>query len=35
LKVYIIQLQRGLEGEAKAQADFYKDRQPDWIVNFS
>jgi len=29
LKVYIIQLQRGLEGEAKAQADFYKDRQPD------
>ena len=29
LKVYIIQLQRGLEGEAKAQADFYRDRQPD------
>lgn len=29
LKTYIIQLQRGLEGEAKAQSDFYKDRQPD------
>ncbi len=29
LKVYIIQLQRGLESEAKAQGDFYKDRQPD------
>ena len=27
LKVYIIQLVRGLEGEAKAQADFYKDWQ--------
>jgi len=29
LKVYIIQLKRGLEGESQAQADFYKDRQPD------
>ncbi len=29
LKVYVLQLQRGLEGEAQAQADFYKDRQPD------
>ncbi len=29
LKVYIIQLQRGLGSEAKAQGDFYKDRQPD------
>jgi len=29
LKVYIIQLQRGLESEAKAQSDFYRDRQPD------
>ena len=27
LKVYIIQLMRGLEGEAKAQADFYKDNK--------
>ena len=27
LKVYIIQLVRGLEGEAKAQADFYKDNK--------
>jgi len=29
LKVYIIQLKRGLEGESQAQADFYKDKQPD------
>jgi len=29
LKVYIIQLKRGLEDESQAQADFYKDRQPD------
>lgn len=29
LKVYIIQLKRGLEGESQAQADFYRDRQPD------
>ena len=29
LKEYIIQLKRGLEGESQAQADFYKDRQPD------
>jgi len=29
LKVYIIQLKRGLEGESQAQADFYKDIQPD------
>ena len=27
LKVYIIQLRRGLEAEAKAQADFYKNWQ--------
>jgi len=27
LKVYIIQLMRGLEGESKAQADFYKDNK--------
>jgi len=27
LKVYIIQLRRGLEGESKAQADFYKDNK--------
>ena len=29
LKVYIIQLKRGLEGESQAQSDFYRDRQPD------
>ena len=29
LKYYVEQLQRGLEGESQAQADFYKDRQPD------
>ncbi len=29
LKVYIIQLKRGLEGESQAQADFYKDKHPD------
>ena len=27
LKVYIIQLMRGLESESKAQADFYKDNK--------
>jgi len=29
LKYYVEQLQQGLESESQAQADFYKDRQPD------
>lgn len=29
LKIYVLQMKRGLESEAKAQADFYKNRQPD------
>ncbi len=27
LKIYILQMKRGLEGESKAQADFYKDNK--------
>jgi len=27
LKIYVLQMKRGLEGEAKAQSDFYKDNK--------
>jgi len=27
LKIYVLQMKRGLEGEAQAQADFYKDNK--------
>ena len=27
LKIYVLQMKRGLEGESKAQADFYKDNK--------
>ena len=29
LKYYVKQLQKGLRDEAQAQADFYRNRQPD------